>query len=230
VKLAKAEECLHYWENTGHGAGCGTGLDEAEGAVAALPANEQETCGMNDHSSIGPSELLSFWFSEEVKPKWFEASDAFDAELRERFGLAARRAGEGALDGWAAAPEGLIALIILLDQIPRNIHRGTPAAFATDARALRLARAAVANGIDRQLTDAQRGFLYLPFMHSEDLAAQEEGMALYGALGNEPALDYMRRHRDIIARFGRFPHRNDILGRTSTPEEIAFLEQPGSRF
>jgi uncharacterized protein (DUF924 family) len=185
---------------------------------------------MTDQSSIASSELLSFWFSEEVRPKWFDASDAFDAELRERFGSAARQASEGALDGWAATPEGLIALIILLDQIPRNIHRGTPAAFATDARALWLARAAVANGTDRMLTDAQRSFLYLPFMHSEDLAAQEEGMTLYGALGNESALDYMRRHRDIIARFGRFPHRNDILGRTSTPEEIEFLEQPGSRF
>lgn len=185
---------------------------------------------MSGDEQITPAEVVTYWFSEPVKPKWFEGGAAFDDELRHRFIDAWRAARTGALDHWTTTPEGLLALVILLDQIPRNCNRGTPDAFSSDADALRWAKWAVEQEIDRGLGDEQRQFLYLPFMHSEALADQEQGMALYEALGLASPLDYMRRHRDIIARFGRFPHRNDYLGRVSTPEEIEFLKQPGSRF
>jgi uncharacterized protein (DUF924 family) len=185
---------------------------------------------MSKELGVTPADVVDYWFSEEIKPKWFDGGAAFDAELRGRFLDAWQAAGTGALDHWTATPQGLLALVILLDQIPRNCHRGTPDAFATDASALRWAKWAVAQGVDRGLSDEQRQFLYLPFMHSEVLADQEEGMALYAALGLASPLDYMRQHRDIIARFGRFPHRNEFLGRSSTPEEVEFLKQPGSRF
>ena len=179
---------------------------------------------------ITPSDIVSYWFSDETRPKWFEGGPDFDEELRRRYAGAWEEARQDAFDHWTATPEGVLALVILLDQIPRNIHRGTPAAFSTDPQARHWAKWAVEQGMDQRLGQEQRQFLYLPFMHSEMLEDQEEGMALYTALGLEMQLDYMRRHRDIIARFGRFPHRNDILGRASTPEEIEFLTQPGSRF
>ena len=177
-----------------------------------------------------PGEILSFWFSEETKPHWFAASEAFDAKLKERFAASYDNARSGELNAWAENAEGALALILLLDQIPRNIRRNTPEAFATDARALSEARKAIARGFDRQLSSVQRQFLYLPFMHSEELQDQEQGMELYAALDLAEPLDFMRRHRDIIARFGRFPHRNKILGRQTTQEEAAFLEGPGSHF
>ncbi len=177
-----------------------------------------------------PDEVLTFWFASETKPKWFAPDAEFDAQLRSRFGdwLAAAKNGE--LDRWAETAKGALALIVLLDQFSRNIHRGTPDAFAADAKALALAKTVLKNGLDGQFTDEERQFLYLPFMHSETLSDQEEGVALYERLGQANALDYMRQHRDIIARFGHFPHRNAILGRSSTAEEIEFLKQPGSSF
>lgn len=185
---------------------------------------------MSKDGEVTTADIVTYWFSEDVKPKWFEGGDAFDDELRRRFLPAWRQARDGALDHWTSTPEGVLALVLLLDQIPRNCHRGTTEAFSTDAEALHWANWAVEQGIDRSFGDDQRQFLYLPFMHSETLADQERGMQLYAALGLDSPLDYMRRHRDIIARFGRFPHRNDILGRPSTPEEVEFLKQPGSRF
>lgn len=178
----------------------------------------------------GHLDVLDWWFDEATKPSWFERSDAFDLAVAERLGDWHEKAGAGALDGWAVTPQGLLALVILLDQVPRNIHRGTAAAFATDAKALALARLAVDRGFDRDMGPDERLFLYLPFEHAEDLTDQERSVALFRALGDPTYLDYAIRHRDVIARFGRFPHRNVILGRESTAAERQFLEEPGSSF
>lgn len=185
---------------------------------------------MTDPSTFASSDILAFWFSDDVKAKWFGGGESFDAELRERFDGLLQKAKLGELAHWSENPEGALALVILLDQLSRNIHRGTPEAFAADPTALAIAKHAIAHGYDLRLTPEGRGFLYMPFEHSEVLADQERGVALFEALGLEEALDYMRRHREIIARFGRFPHRNAILGRSSTAEEIEFLKQPGSSF
>jgi uncharacterized protein (DUF924 family) len=199
-----------------------------------------------------PKDVVAFWFSDEVRPKWYAKDEAFDALCRERFGAAVEAAMAGALDGWTSTAEGGLdgwtstveggpdgwtftaegglALVILLDQIPRNIHRGTPAAFSGDGKALTIAKAAIAAGLDAATPPDRRNFFYLPFMHSEALADQDRGMALYAANDVADGLKYMTAHRDIIVRFGRFPHRNAILGRASTPEELDFLQQPGSSF
>lgn len=179
------------------------------------------------HDHLG---VLEWWFDEATRPNWFERSDAFDRAVAERLGEWHEKARAGALDGWAVTPHGLLALVILLDQVPRNIHRGTAAAFATDTKALALARLAVDRGFDQDMTLHERLFLYLPFEHAEDLADQERSVALFRALGEPTYLDYAIRHRDVIARFGRFPHRNAILGRQSTAAERQFLEEPGSSF
>lgn len=177
-----------------------------------------------------PDDVLTFWFSDSTRKHWFARSDAFDASLRDRFGDLHTRAAAGQLDDWAATPRGALALVILLDQASRNLHRGTPGAFATDSAALRHARAAVDAGFDSGLSDEERLFFYLPFEHSEDLADQERSVALCASLATAMYRDYAVRHRDVVARFGRFPHRNAILGRESTPEELEFLKQPGSSF
>jgi uncharacterized protein (DUF924 family) len=167
------------------------------------------------------------------RQRWFQGGAAVDAELRERFGAEVEAALAGRLEAWAATPRGRLALVILLDQFPRNIFRGTPRAFAGDPHALRHAQAAVAAGEDTRLMSIERQFLYLPFEHAEDPAQQARSVALFERLaeqatpalreGLEEALDYARRHRVVIERFGRFPARNAALGRTSTPEERAFL-------
>ncbi len=174
--------------------------------------------------------VLDFWFDAETKPHWFKQSDAFDQAVAERLGPLCAQARAGEIDGWAVQPDGLLALVILLDQVPRNLFRGTPEAFATDGKALALARLAVDQRMDRDLGVDQRAFLYLPFEHAEDLADQERAVALFRELGNETYLDFAIRHRDVIARFGRFPHRNAILGRESSAAERQFLETPGSSF
>lgn len=179
---------------------------------------------------ITPDDILAFWFSEEVTPKWWVKEDAFDATIRERFAAAFEAALAGALDSWAATPGGALALVILLDQVPRNSFRGTPRAFAGDDKALAVAKDAIARGFDAALPADQRNFLYMPLQHSERLEDQERGVALFAANDVADGLRFMCAHRDIIARFGRFPHRNAILGRTSTPEELDFLQQPGSSF
>jgi len=184
----------------------------------------------NALQTVTPEDVLGFWFSDAVRPNWYAKDDAFDALIRDRFGTAMAAAKEGALDGWAQTPQGALALVILLDQFPRNIHRGTPGAFSGDGRALSAAKAAIAKGFDAATPPETRNFFYLPFMHSEALADQEHGMTLYAANDVEDGLKYMTLHRDIIARFGRFPHRNAVLGRLSTQEELDFLQQPGSSF
>ena len=175
--------------------------------------------------------VLDFWFAEGRKAQWFAKDESFDRAIAETLGGLHRQAAEGALDGWAASPRGALALILLLDQVPRNLFRGSPRAFATDAKARDLCLAAVEAGHDRQLADDdQRCFLYLPLEHSESLADQERSVALFAGLADAEYLRYAEQHRAIIARFGRFPHRNRALGRATTDEEAAFLQQPGSSF
>ncbi|MDW8398545.1 MAG: DUF924 family protein [Acetobacteraceae bacterium] len=186
-------------------------------------------------------ELLQTWFAEgpEVfRPAWFRRDDAFDSLLRARFGHALLPAREGALDGWIAEPRGALALLLLLDQLPRNLFRGTAEAFASDAKARAVAREAVfVHRHHRALTPVEQVFLFLPFEHSESLADQELSVALFEGLRHDPrlggpggAVDYAWRHLEVIRRFGRFPHRNAALGRTSTAEEVAYLAEPGAGF
>lgn len=187
-------------------------------------------------------DVLDFWFHPASHPdylknriEWFKNDPAFDRAIRERYGALVERALAGGLREWEAEPQGALARILLLDQFTRNTGRGTAQAFAGDAQALELARQLVEQGRDAVLPPIQRQFVYLPYMHAEDLAVQEQCVVLYQALAaRDPALgnalDYAIQHRDIVARFGRFPHRNQPLGRTTTPEEAEFLLQPGSSF
>ena len=186
-------------------------------------------------------DVLDFWFGapdspEYGKPReaWFRKSDEFDETIRARFLDLHRIAADGGLRGWQAAPDALLALIVVLDQFSRNLYRGSGRAFAVDARALVAAELAVSRGYDRALAPVQRWFVYLPFEHAEDLATQRRCLQLFEGLRGDPDsaenIDYARRHCEIIERFGRFPHRNAALGRASTPEEIEFLKQPGSAF
>ena len=175
-------------------------------------------------------DLLAFWFEPGGERRWFEADPAFDAQLRQRFTDLVLQAASGELAASVGEPRGALALCLALDQLPRNIWRRTPRAFAYDRLARNAASAALEAGHDRALAAQERLFVYLPFQHSEDLADQERSVRLFAELGDAELLDYAVRHRDIIARFGRFPHRNAILGRASTAEEIAFLREPGSRF
>ncbi|MGF6723861.1 uncharacterized protein (DUF924 family) [Paraburkholderia sp. GAS41] len=166
---------------------------------------------------------------------WFARDAAFDTSLRQRFAALLEAAGQGALDTWMETPLGALALVVLLDQFSRNIHRGTALAFATDGHALRIARQMVANGFDLRLPNLfHRAFAYMPFEHDESLESQREARRLFKLFEAEPgAASYYRsalRHAAIIERFGRFPHRNALLGRTSTEEELAFLGKPGSSF
>lgn len=192
------------------------------------------------HASLpcAASQVLAFWFGdgpEDVPRKvWFAKDDEFDRVCRERFAASHAAASAGELDHWQDTPAGALALIVLLDQLSRNIHRGTAAAFAQDARALAVARSAVERGFDRQLTPLRRMFVYLPFEHSEDRADQARSVALFESLRGNPwldeAIDYAHRHQAVIDRFGRFPHRNAILGRESTAAELEYLATPGSGF
>lgn len=168
-----------------------------------------------------------------MRADWFRKSEAFDQRVAERFGADIEAALAGTLPlEWAAEP---LAEILLLDQFTRNVLRGQPRAFAGDARALALAQALVASGADRALTTIERWFAYLPFEHAESLAMQDESVRLFSLLAAEDerladALDYAHRHRDVIRRFGRFPHRNAVLGRASTAAELEYLAQPGAGF
>lgn len=199
--------------------------------------------------AITPTTVLDFWFgthaddaitAQTQRRLWWAKDPAIDAEIRSRFAPLVQAAAFGRHDDWAAEPRGRLALILLFDQFPRNMHRGSPRGFAYDGLARTLALAGIANGADRKLRPIERVFCYLPLEHSEQLAHQEQCVTLYQALagGAVPALretfagylNFAERHRDIIRRFDRFPHRNAVLGRTSTPEEIEFLKQPGSSF
>lgn len=209
--------------------------------------------GPMDSTALSASQVLTFWFGAwpanaaamaSQAPQWFAKSDAFDAEVRARFGAAVDLAVAGGLGDWEAQADSCLALIVLLDQFTRNIHRGNAGAFAGDPRALRLARHAVASGYDQTVPPQARAFFYLPFEHAENAEDQDRGVALFEALqaqgaGQEDAAagrmlasyaDYARRHREVIARFGRFPHRNAALGRASTADEVRYLAEPGAGF
>lgn len=175
-------------------------------------------------------EVLTFWFEATDPKRWFASDPQFDAQVRERFGPLLRQAAAGELYHWRTRAEGRLAEIIVLDQFPRNIHRGTPQAFAQDPMALVLAQEAVAAGALRQLDPLRRSFLLLPYMHSESRRIHEVAETLYREYAPVENLDFELRHKAIIDRFGRYPHRNEVLGRPSTREELAFLTQPGSRF
>lgn len=174
--------------------------------------------------------VLGFWFDELTPAEWFVANSEVDRKIAQRFGDVYALLATALPEGWPATGSAQLAAVIALDQFPRNMFRGTAQAFATDASALRIAGAAIDAGFDRQLPAVRRQFLYLPFQHSEQASDQERSVALYAALGNAQALDFAWRHKAIIDRFGRFPHRNRALGRPSTAEEDAFLALPGSAF
>ena len=189
--------------------------------------------------------VLSFWFGDpdaaggmaDQNRRWWRKDPAFDAEIRERFAADHAAIEADQCEAWLEDPRGLLAYVIVLDQFSRNMFRDTPAMFASDARALAAAKRGVAAGMDAALSREMRAFLYMPFMHSESLADQDTCVELFaraaadaGAPADDGEKRYAERHRAIIARFGRFPHRNAILGRPSTPEEVEFLAQPGSGF
>jgi uncharacterized protein (DUF924 family) len=184
-----------------------------------------------------PDDVLAFWFGPRphaTRGEWFRKDADFDAGIRARFGGAVEAALGGGFRDWTATPHGTLARVILLDQFTRNIYRDTPVAFAGDAQALTDASFAVDAGFDRELDRYERWFLYLPFEHAEDWGSQQRSLELFGRLaeetGDRSPLDWAEKHAEVIRRFGRYPHRNAILGRTSTPQELAFLAGPGSSF
>lgn len=194
------------------------------------------------------SAVLEFWFGDSNDPEnvkkrgklWFAATPEEDEMIRERFGALHARARAGELDHWTGSPQTTLALVVLLDQFTRNLYRGSASAFANDARVLAISRSAIERGDDRALAPVERAFLYMPFQHSEDPDDQERSLQLYQSLLEESPTslksfaentrDYAALHRDIVARFGRFPHRNALLGRASTEAEEKYLDEGGQRF
>ena len=199
-----------------------------------------------DGVTVESEDVLRFWLGPpEGSPlanatKWYMKDEGFDREIEAHFGAALELGARGGLDAWKTTPRGRLALVIVLDQFSRNVYRNQPRAFAQDARACSSALEAMAAGDESSLTIVERSFLYMPLMHAEDVALQRQCVSKFEQLRDDAApelrkfaengLDYARRHADIVERFGRFPHRNAILGRASTPEEIEFLKQPGSSF
>lgn len=179
---------------------------------------------------LGPEDVLAFWFGELTPEDWFRGGADLDGKIARRFRELHLSLAAGIGPAWRETPQARLACIVALDQFPRNIYRGTPLAFATDGLARREARLALEAGAERQLGKDHCCFLYLPFEHSEDLADQDLSVALFEALDDANYHDYAVRHRDVIRRFGRFPHRNAILGRDSTAEEKAYLQTPGAGF
>ena len=177
------------------------------------------------------SEVLAFWFTETLPHEWFAKDRAFDDLVQQRFLRLTRRAIAGELDAWYAEPTGALALVLLLDQFPRQIWRDSAMAFSGDPQAMALSLRAVELGwLELGQERTQRQFWLMPLMHSEDLAVQEAALPLFERFSDPRTADFARRHRDVIARFGRFPHRNMLLGRVSSAAELAFLQTPGSRF
>jgi uncharacterized protein (DUF924 family) len=203
--------------------------------ISAIPARHETDM----ETILSPEAVLDFWFGAPqsaeygtTRDAWFRKDPAFDSDLRARFGAGIDAALAGAFDSWRD-PRPMLARVLLLDQFTRNAYRGTPRSFGGDALALALARRAVGGGVDQQLLPVERWFLYMPFEHAEQMAAQDESVALFTRLAQDTGVDaqqWATRHADVIRRFGRFPHRNEILGRASSPEEMQFLASPGSRF
>lgn len=181
---------------------------------------------MIDIGDINPAGILAFW-REAGRDRWYERDDAFDADIRRRFLDLWQKAAAGGLASWEDSDDGALALVIVLDQFPRNMFRDSACAFASDALARDVARRAIDRGADRNVDPALLEFLYMPFMHSEHLSDQLHCVALLQGTDNEESLKYAREHADIIRRFGRFPHRSRLLGRDTTPDEQAFLDEGG---
>ncbi|KAA3626821.1 MAG: DUF924 domain-containing protein [Proteobacteria bacterium] len=175
-----------------------------------------------------PDTILEFWFSPTARKCWFNSTRAFDQQVTDRFLATWQAAAEGRLAEWEATANGALALVIVLDQFPLNMFRDQPEGFSTEAASRAVAERAIAKGFDQALDAAGQGFLYLPFMHSELLDDQDRSVALFEAAGLKDNLKWARHHRDIVRRFGRFPHRNATLGRESTAEELAYLDDPDS--
>lgn len=176
------------------------------------------------------NQVIDFWFTEITPEQWWQKEARFDAMIRSRFGALHKQACAGELAHWRDSAQGSLAEVIILDQFSRNIYRDQPTSFASDPLALALAQFAISKGFDEQLSKVQRSFLYMPYMHSESQLIHEQAVTLFSAPGDEKNLDFELKHKDIIDRFGRYPHRNEILGRESTEEELAFLQQPNSGF
>lgn len=183
-----------------------------------------------NHLPTEAAAVLRFWFEECQPAQWWKVDAGFDAEVARRFGALHERASAGECWRWRATPAGRLAEILVLDQFSRNLHRGRPRAFAQDAMALVLAQEAVVGGAAEALAAEPRRFLLMPYMHSESVAIHAEAERLFAHYGPPDAVDFERRHAEIVRRFGRYPHRNEVLGRASTAEELAFLQHPGSRF
>ena len=175
-------------------------------------------------------DVLNFWFNELTPQQWWVKDDKLDAEIKQRFAALHTKAARCELFDWRIAAKGRLAEIIVLDQFSRNIYRGTPQAFTQDSLALALAQEAISLAADKALSPVECSFLYLPFMHSESALIHQVAVSLYSTPGLEKNLDFEIQHKNIIDRFGRYPHRNAILGRESTTEELVFLQQPGSSF
>ena len=181
---------------------------------------------MSEHETARAADVVAFW--RDAGPKaWFKKDDAFDAEIRRRFLTTHESAVAGQLSEWEHSAEGALALLILLDQFPRNMFRGQARMFASDPLARAIAAGAIVRGFDAQTDSEMRGFFYLPFEHSEDPADQARGVAFFKAAGDTDGLKWAELHADIIRRFGRFPHRNGVLGRTTTPDEQTYLDEGG---
>jgi len=192
---------------------------------------------MSDGHDLGPAnqvkgqDILTFWFVQTEPQKWFTQNQVFDGLIEQTFKSQTNRGLAGGLEHWGAQPESCLALILLLDQFTRNIYRGSPQAFAGDLQALSLSEQAVANGwLAAQPSLPYRQFFLMPLMHSEQLSVQQQSLPLFAKHTDPTTLRFAQRHAEIIERFGRFPHRNAALGRSSTPEEISFLKEPGSSF
>ena len=177
-------------------------------------------------------DVLYFWFEETRPAQWFQKNEDFDRIIRERFLITVEMAQDGLCDHWTAQADGALALCITLDQFPRNIFRNSPRAFASDEKALLVAKGAIAKGYDQVLPPLRRRFFYLPFEHSENPEDQKTSVALFAAMKDEDPVgyEYALRHMDIIERFGRFPHRNAVLGRESRPDELLYLQRPDAGF
>ena len=177
-------------------------------------------------SPIKPAEIIEFWFSDEVRDQWFGGSRELDQQILQRYQTTWEAARDGRLGDWENSAEGALALVIVLDQLPLNMFRGQPRSFSTEAASREVAERAIAAGLDRQLSDSHKLMLYLPYMHGESIADQDRAIALFTAAGMTENVQWANHHRDIVQRFGRFPHRNAILGRDSSAEEIGWLDSP----
>lgn len=186
----------------------------------------------NEHATTEYQSLLDFWFRDVTPSQWFSGGKKLDTPIRKKFGNLAHQATQGALDHWASSPYGRLALIILLDQFSRHIFRGTAQAYAQDARAQQLVLEGIQKGDDQPLLPTERHFFYMPLMHAEDKALQALSVEKFKTLRHEVkgVMTAAQEHRAVIERFGRFPHRNKMLGRVSTPEEVAFLNSGENRF